>query len=87
MPTQHPSRHSELSDYTAVPLSSQPTEDTAPPTNQPQTPAAPYPIIIHYKAMLQGLKVRASLLPSLKAQYTVSTRETCTLAVFLNIFY
>lgn len=32
------------------------------------------PIIIHFKAQLHGLTIGASLLPSLKAQYTVSSK-------------
>ena len=35
------------------------------------------PFIIHFKAVLEGLSIGASLLPSLKARYMVNIFESC----------
>ena len=66
MPSQQPSKHSELNEFMTVGQAGpgslgRPEKTEAPPT----------PMVIHFKAVLQGLVIGASLLPSLKAQYKV----------------
>ena len=64
IPTQPTSKHSELSDYLST---STQAKDVLP--GKPAPPARP--LTIHFKAILKGLTVGASLLPSLKAEYKV----------------
>ena len=61
MPSQQPSRTSELNELSSG--LSRPGKPEEPPAK---------PIVVHFKAVLQGLAIGASLLPSLQAQYRVS---------------
>ncbi len=64
-PTQQPSRHSDLGETSE-------TQPSAAPTASQAEGAEIKPLVIHFKATLQGLVIGASLLPSLRAQYKVS---------------
>ncbi len=63
-PTQQPSRHSDLGETSE-------TQPSAAPTASQAEGAEIKPLVIHFKATLQGLVIGASLLPSLRAQYKV----------------
>ena len=66
IPSQ-PSKHSELNE--AVSGGTPQMEQQTKPAQPAETPAKP--VVIHLKSVLQGLTIGASLLPSLKARYTV----------------
>jgi hypothetical protein len=65
------------------PLRSVDTDDTATPVAPPTIPSAGFvpaakadeeaspPVVIHFEAILKGLTIGSSLLPSLRAQYKV----------------
>ncbi len=63
-PAQQPSRHSDLGEPSE-------TQPSAAPSATQAEGAEIKPLVIHFKATLQGLVIGASLLPSLRAQYKV----------------
>ena len=70
MPSQQPSKHSELNEL----MTSGPVPGTAASKPAKTEPPRP-PLVINFKAVLQGLTIGASLLPSLKAQYKVGPHK------------
>ena len=70
LPSQQPSKHSELNEFMSMGL-------TPGSTKQPKAEAKTTTkvLVVHFKAVLQGLAIGASLLPSLKAQYKVGIRN------------
>ncbi len=74
LPSQQPSKHSELNEFMTMGVSSGVLKQQK---TEPKVEAKN--VVVHCKAVLQGLTIGASLLPSLKAQYKVQSTSQLAL--------